>query len=170
MIGRAREIGGFRNSDYVATTGVTSYVGGTAACMTTGGTVDALSGTTDLLTGDTAYLGVFANAKGIDQKSTTLSEYTTSGSGSGSTFASTALYKATIITGPALLRLQSGTKDGVSDGYPYLTTDSWVASDKLYLTGSGQWTRTKTGTGLSGSVARGVVLAVGATYLDVLLW
>lgn len=176
MLGRVREIGGFRNGEYLTTTTTTAYVGGQPACMTTGGTVDVP--TSDPLTGVTTFLGVFANAKGLDQKSTNLLEYGLSGSGSGQTFSTNGYYKATIVIGPMLVRLQSGTKDGVADGYPYLTGDTWVANDKLYISTGGYWTNTRPGaatlaTGAAGTItlgkARGVVLAVGTDYLDVLI-
>jgi len=175
MLGRVRLIGGFRNGEHITVSTVTAYVGGSPAYITTAGTVDVL--TTDPLTGDTGYIGVFANSKGLDQKSTNLLEYASSGTGSGQTFAATGNYKATIVTGPAILRFQTGVKDLVTDGYPYLTGDTWVAGDSVYIGTGGTWTNTRPGTltlGTGGTItlgkSRGKVISVGTDYLDVQLY
>jgi len=170
-------MGGFKSGEYVASSGAGNYVGGTPAQLLTGGTVDALSGATPddffdvsgpgtaltmSVTGQSHYIGVFINCKAVDQ----LPGYDAvwSGSGSGKTFSS--YYRVSVITGPAQLRLQSGTKNGVADGYPYITTDSWVPGDQLYVSSAGTWTNIPPTTG---ATSRGLVLAVGTTHLDVSL-
>lgn len=177
MLGSLRQLGGNR-AMYNVASGCGAYVGGTPAKMTTGATADAISGATpdDFLvgvasgattTGRTAYLGIFANCKAYDQGIGYDHEW--SSTGTGRTYSS--VYKATVFQGPTRVRLQSGTKTisatVYTDGYPYVTGDSWDEGDLLYISTGGLWTRTPPS---SGATARGVVEAVGSNYLDVYFW
>ena len=176
MLGRLRELGGFKSGEYLVASGSGNYVGGTPAQMTTGGTVDALSGATPdeflalqgtgsamvTTTGGSRYLGVFMNCKAVDQ----LPGYDSvwSGSGSGKTFSQH--YRGSLIVGTAKLRFQSGTKAGLADGFPYETGDSWAVGDKIFVSSAGTWTNTPPSTG---STLRGMVEEVGTNYIDVVM-
>jgi len=172
VIGRFLEIGGLKNGEYHVATGVTTYYGGMPCYMTTGGTLEVPT----IDTGATPYVGVFRNAKTVDAAFG--SDIVTSGSGTGVSQATQ--YKATFLAGVLLARLQSGTVTDAkgqeyADSYPYDTTLSWVAGDLLYVGTGGTWVNSApyafNGTGdTGGSIVRGVVMAVGTTYLDVLLY
>lgn len=174
MLGTIRELGGFKNGEYMVATGATAYRGGHPAQVNTGGTVELV--TTD--TGATPFCGVFANAQAVDQLENF--DYGRSGTGTGTT--TTSFYRATIIAGNSLLRFQTGTKRGVTDAAPYDTALTFVPADLLYVGTGGLWTNvapydnnsalgyTGETSGETVSVARGHVLAVGSNYLDVQLY
>lgn len=179
MLDRIRHLGGIRNGEFLTTTAVTAYVGGSPARATTDNTTvsvcvsDPVTGAT----GGSGYIGVFANSKALDQRNTSLLEYgVLSGGTSAMTFSTTGNYKATIITGPALMRFKSGTKDGYADGFPYETGDTWVAGDPLFVSTAGTWTNTQPGSlvGTANTLTlgqpRGRVITVGTDYLEVELY
>lgn len=149
MIGRPLEIGGVKNGEFSAASGVT-YYGGSPCYVTSGGTL----GVPVLDTGTTAFVGIFANSN--------LTDF------AGQTVASA---PATFYAGTLICRLTSGTTSlsasSYADALPYTSTDTWVAGDKLYVADTGLWTNTAPS---SDAVPRGVVLAVGSTYLDVMFY
>ena len=145
MLGRAKMIGGFTNGDYSAATGET-YYGGSPAKITTDGYLHLC--TSDPTTAATECIGVFANSNLVDWK-----KESTSG-----------VMKATVYAfGPFACRLESGTRDGYADASPYESGDGWDEGSPLYVSATGTWTLTDPGSGTQ----RGVVMAVGSSYLDV---
>jgi len=143
--------------------------------MTVYGTVDVISGATpdneqDITggtTSKTAYLGVFANCYAYDVGRGV--DYVWASTGTGRTVSSK--YNTTVIQGTFRTRLQAGTRtisaNQYYDGYPYSTADTWDEANLLYISTAGLWTNVAPSTG---ATARGVVEAVGTTYLDVYFW
>jgi len=179
MLGRVRQIGGYRSGEYDVLSGVTAYNGGQPMYMGTGGTLEVATQALD--TGTTlGYVGVVMNSKAYDQEIGY--DYSRSGTGTGMTTVSR--YKCGTIRGPAQLTLQSGTKgnNAVADGFPYETGVTWTAGDDLYIGASGLWTNTglsmadvygdaaSSGTPTSGRTlnpVRGHVNKVGTNDLEV---
>lgn len=173
MLAQVRDVV-LRSGDYSVLSGATAYRGGSPARMGTGGTLDVA--TYD--TGNTAFVGVFANCQAVDQ----LPGYDVSLSGTGTGVTVTSVYKSSVIHGPSRLRLTSGVRRGVADGYPYDSTLTYVPGDMLYIGTGGTWvnvapqTRSteyaETGvtSGWAVSVAHGIVEASGSNYIDVLFY
>ena len=147
MLDRSKMIGGFKNGEYNAATGIT-YYGGSPAAMDTDGYLTLC--TSDVTTGATAYVGVFANSNLVDwQKSSTGT-----------------VQRATVYFGSFSTVLYEGTRDTYADGLPYTSGDSWVEADPLYVGADGKWTNTDPGSGKQ----RGVVMIVGSASLTVWLY
>lgn len=184
MLGRVREIGGFRDS-YDVASGVTTYHGGSPMYQLSGTTLEVATQALD--TGGTLpYVGVAMNTKLYDREIGY--DYSRSGTGTGVTTVSR--YRMAVVAGEARLRFMSGTKGNNqrADGYPYMTGQTWAIGDPLYIGVHGRWSNTgcgiqavwgypavsgDTGPYLSGvtlSKKRGHVEVVGTNYLDVHLY
>ncbi len=186
MLGRVREIGGFRDS-YDVDSGVTTYNGGSPMYQKTGAYNTLEVATKALDTGGTlAYVGVAINTKLYDREIGY--DYTRTGTTTGVTTVSR--YRMAVIAGEARLRFTTGTKGNNqrADGYPYMTGQTWAVGDPLYIGPHGRWSNTGctiqevfgfpavsgfTGPYLSGvtlSKKRGHVEAVGSAWIDVHLY
>lgn len=134
-----------------------TYYGGSPAMIDTDGKLNLATRTRLLSAG--SYVGVFYNTSVVD--------------------ALTYGGKATFLAGTCLVTLTKltpntnnsstnveGTAGVASDDYPYNTSLTWTAGDKVYLhTGTnGTWSNVQTGT----DECLGVVMATGTNYITVL--
>ena len=185
MIGRVREIGGFRDS-YDVSSGVGAYVGGSPMYVKNDDYSLEIA-TAALDTGHTLpYVGVAVNTKLYDREIGY--DYARTGTTTGVTTVSR--YRMAVIAGEARLRFTTGTKgnNARADGYPYQTGYTWVVGNPLYIGHNGRWANTGVSSfaiwgntvtsGTAGpvmsaytwSVKRGHVEAVGSTWIDVHLY
>lgn len=184
MIGRVREIGGYRDS-YDVHSGVTTYNGGSPMYQRE---VQMLDVATQALEsgGTLAYVGVALNTKLYDQEI----GYDYSRTGTTTAVTTVSRYRMGVITGPARLRFTTGTKGNNqrADVYPYMTGQTWAVGNGLYIGPNGRWSNTGLSafniwgvtvtSGLTGPVLsaqtfvqkRGHVEAVGTTWIDVMLY
>ena len=152
MIKREMEVT-YKNGELTvstAATGTDAYVGGSPLAVNT-------SGELELCKSGANFVGIAARSSYEDMQMT-------GARGVGTYYGVPCLLRLGTFSATKWSSHQTPTAFS-GEGYPYLTTDNWVAGDPLYIDSDGKWTRSNPGSQSSFGIVREV--GTSNTYLDV---